>query len=199
IKPLLDTDGVLINMVSGSDITLETLDRIRMAVRDARTPIHFDFHSLTLGIGADHKRFRRPLTDWRRWCFMLNSVQMSEEEAAGLTTEHFDETTLINHLMPLMVSAFVITRGDRGVTTVLQENKKLTHLNIPGSGAGTAVDSLGCGDVFGAAFLSQYLREKDYSRAAEFANRMAGIKSTVKGPDGVAELAEKFKLGSVAR
>ena len=34
IKPYLDSDGILINMVSGSDIALETLDQIRMEVRD---------------------------------------------------------------------------------------------------------------------------------------------------------------------
>jgi hypothetical protein len=34
IKPYLDGDGVLINMISGSDITLETLDYIRMEIRE---------------------------------------------------------------------------------------------------------------------------------------------------------------------
>lgn len=68
IKSHINGDGVLINMISGSDITLETLDYIRMEVREQRIPIHFDFHSLTLGVDQENKRFRRPLTDWRRWC-----------------------------------------------------------------------------------------------------------------------------------
>ena len=93
-------------MISGFDITLETLDLIRMEVRDQGTPIHFDFHSLTLGIDADDKRFRRPLPDWRRWCFMLHSIQLSEQEALGLTTERYNEEDLVNQLMPLMVNGF---------------------------------------------------------------------------------------------
>jgi sugar/nucleoside kinase (ribokinase family) len=185
IKPYLDADAILINMVSGADITLETLDRIRMAVRDSRTPIHFDFHSLTLGIDQDNRRFRRPLTDWRRWCFMVNSVQLSEEEAAGLTAERFDEHTLINHLMPLMVSALVITRGEKGVSAVLQENKKLTHHDFEGQLFGPTVDTAGCGDVFGAAFLCSYMNRKDYHVAAEYANRIAGLKATIPGIDGL--------------
>jgi sugar/nucleoside kinase (ribokinase family) len=197
IKPYLDADGILINMVSGSDITLETLDKIRMAVRDARTPVHFDFHSLTLGIDQDSKRFRRPLTDWRRWCFMLSSIQMSEQEARGLTAEHFDESTLVNHLMPLMVNALLITRGERGVTAILQNNKKLTRYDFAGTASGPAIDTVGCGDVFGAAFFQQYLQRNDFVKATEFANRVASLKTTVKGVQGMPALLEPLTSGSL--
>jgi sugar/nucleoside kinase (ribokinase family) len=197
IKPFLDADGILINMISGSDIALETLDAIRMAVRDARTPIHFDFHSLTLGIDQDSKRFRRPLTDWRRWCFMLNSIQMSQEESLGLAAEHYDEPTLVNQLMPLMVNALVITRGEKGATAILQENKKLTRYEVAGTTFGPAIDTIGCGDVFGAAFLYHSLLNKSYVGAAEFANQAAGMKSTFTGTNGIRELAEKLKSISV--
>ncbi len=196
IKPCLDSDGILINMVSGFDITLDTLDSIRMATRDTRTPIHFDFHSLTLGIDPESRRFRRPLTDWRRWCFMLNSIQLTEEEALGLTAEHYDEQTFINQLMPLMVSALIITRGSNGVTAVLQENKKLARHDFPAASAGTAVDTLGCGDVLGAAFLFHSLQEKDYRSAVDFANRWAGTRSTMQGTEGIVESIRTLKASS---
>jgi hypothetical protein len=67
IRSHLDVNGILINMISGVDITLDTLDEIRMAVRDDGIPIHLDIHSLTLGVNERHERFRRPLPDWRRW------------------------------------------------------------------------------------------------------------------------------------
>ncbi len=188
IKPYMDADAILINMVSGFDITLDTLDKIRMSVRESRTPIHFDFHSLTLGIDKEYKRFRRPLTEWRRWCFMVDSIQLSEEEAVGLTAERFDEPTLVNHLMPLMVNTLLITRGDRGVTAVLQKNKKLTRYDIPAASQTGPVDTTGCGDVFGATFLHTWLKEKDPVRAAEAANRAAAYKSTFAGTDGLRTL-----------
>jgi len=181
IKPYLDGDGVLINMISGADITLETLGYIRMEVRERGIPIHFDFHSLTLGTDQEFKRFHRPITDWRRWCFMLNSIQMSEEEARGLSAERYDEKTLTNHLMTLMVETLLITRGERGVTVIVQDiHKRLTHKDIAGVSLGNAVDTTGCGDVFGAAFLYQYLKSKDSFVAAEFANKTAALNATFK-------------------
>jgi hypothetical protein len=195
IKPSLDVDGVLINMASGFDITLETLDYIRMQVREQNTPLHFDFHSLTLGIDNDHARFRRPLTDWRRWCFMINSIQLSEEEAAGLTTERYDEPTLINQLMPLMVSALLITRGERGMTLVRQEHKKLFRDDIPGVTTGPPVDTTGCGDVLGAAFFYEHVRTKDFLKAAAFANRAAGVKSLFFGVEKLETLKEQLTIG----
>jgi sugar/nucleoside kinase (ribokinase family) len=181
IKPYLDGDGVLINMISGTDITLETLDYIRMEIRERSIPIHFDFHSLTCGIDQEFKRFRRPLTDWRRWCFMLNSIQMSEEEALGLSAERYDETTLTNHLMPLMVETLIITRGERGATVIVQDiHKKLTRKDFDGISFGDAIDATGCGDVFGAVFFYQHLKSKDSFIAAEFANKAAALNATMK-------------------
>ena len=185
IKPFLDVDGILINMASGFDILLETLDNIRMNVRDDGIPIHFDFHSLTLGVDDEQARFRRPLSDWRRWCFMLHSIQLSEQEAASLTAERYDETTLINHLMPLMVGGLVITRGEGGATLIHQEHKKLFRHDIPGIDVSSVVDSVGCGDVFGAAFFAEFLASKDLVKAAEAGNRAAAFKSTFRGPDGL--------------
>lgn len=181
IEPFLDTDGVLINMISGFDISVETLDEIRMRTREQGTPIHFDVHSLTMGIDAHNVRFRRPLTDWRRWCFMLQSIQMNETEAAGLTTERYDEPALINQMMPLMVQTLIITQGKKGATLILQEKKKLERHEIAPVQSGSSIDPPGCGDVFGAAFFYAQLNHKDAVAAAESANRIAAWKSTFMG------------------
>lgn len=179
IRPVLDADGILLNMVSGSDITLETLDTIRMAVRDSRTPVHFDFHSLTLGIQKKGKRFRRPLTDWRRWCFFLHSIQMSEEEAHGLTAERLDEPALIHQLMSVMVNVLLITRGPNGVTVVEQDpHKRLTRTDIPGVLTDTR-DTTGCGDVFGAVYLRSLIGKMSPVDAARRANEVAALHASL--------------------
>ena len=192
MKPFLDVDGILVNMISGFDISLETLDQIRMEVRNDGIPIHFDFHSLTLGVDKESKRFRRPVTDWRRWCFMLNSIQLSEAEALGLTSERYEEASFINQLMPLMVNNLLITRGARGVTLIHQKQKKLARQDFAGIPLSSHPDPTGCGDVFGAAFLVQLLRSKEPVVAAEFANRVAALNATLRSADEIATLPDVF-------
>lgn len=192
IEDFLSVHGILIDMISGSDITLDTLDQVRLAVRSKSTPIHLDLHSLTLGINSDATRFRRPLTDWRRWCFMVNSVQMNEEEAAGLSIEKYNEEALAKQMLPLMVNTMCITRGARGVTIFHQEHKHLLRKDIPGLASG-ASDPTGCGDVFGSAFLYQYCRTKDAGASGEFANGVAAVNSTLSGSSEIGELA-RFKV-----
>lgn len=193
IKPFLSSNGILINMVSGFDITLETLDLIRMNTRDRGTPIHFDFHSLTLGVDGQARRFRRPLTDWRRWCFMLTSVQMSEAEAQGLTPDRLDESSLINQLMPLMVRALIITRGERGVTLIEQHQKKLSRHDVAGIPV-HVLDPTGCGDVFGAAFLFYYLKHENFVSAVTEANRVAALKASFSGFEGFSRINQGSSL-----
>jgi sugar/nucleoside kinase (ribokinase family) len=125
---------------------------------------------------------------------MLNSIQMSEEEALGLSAERYDEKTLTNHLMPLMVETLIITRSERGATVIVQDiHKKLTHKDFEGVSFGTAVDTTGCGDVFGAAFLYQYLKSKDSFIAAEFGNKAAALNATFKNAQELDGLRAKLE------
>jgi len=171
----------LVNMVSGADIILRHSDIFGWKFANVVFPIHFDFHSLTLGTDKEFKRFRRPLTDWRRWCFMLNSIQMSEEEALGLSAERYDEKTLTNHLMTLMVETLLITRGKRGLTVIVQDiHKKLTHKKTLKVLLTATVETTGCVMYSVQHFLYQYLKSKDSFIAAEFANKTAALNATFK-------------------
>jgi sugar/nucleoside kinase (ribokinase family) len=100
--------------------------------------------------------------------------------------------------MSLMVETLLVTRGERGVTVTVQDiHKKLTHKDIAGVSLGTTVDATGCGDVFGAAFLYQYLKSKDSFFAAEFANNTAALTATFKGTmqlDGLRSNLEKLGI-----
>ena len=196
IEPYIGANGIFIDMVSGSDILLDTLDQIRLAVRSKNTPIHLDLHSLTLGVGADAARYRRPLQDWRRWCFMVNSVQMNEEEAAGLTVEQYSEEALAKQMLPLMVNAFCLTRGARGMTLFQQEHKHLLRKDLEGIPTG-ASNTIGCGDVFGSAFLYAFARAKDAAKAAQFANEVAAVQSAAPNPRGFSHLS-RFKVAESA-
>ncbi len=188
IRPHLGVDGILVNMISGSDLTIETLDQIRMAVRTHGTPMHFDYHSLTLGLGRDHERFRRPVEDWRRWAFMVETVQLNEEEIAGLTREGLTERQTVGHLLTLGPKAVVVTRGERGATLYTNDRKSVVRTDIPGTPVERPVDATGCGDVFGAVFFRHAVRTKDLQAAAVAANRAAAAKARLAGSAGMLDL-----------
>jgi sugar/nucleoside kinase (ribokinase family) len=190
IRRHLSVDGVLINMISGFDVTIETLDHIRLAIRSHNIPLHFDYHSLTLGVKENHERFRRPIEDWRRWAFMDDTVQLNEDEIAGLAVDRLTEKQTAGHLLTLSVKGVVVTKGDRGATLYYNEHKKILQKDFDGIKLEHPLDATGCGDVFGAAFLLQYMKTKDPLAATDFANRVAGAKVQHIGVEGLKNLRD---------
>lgn len=171
IKPHLDVDGILINMVSGVDINLETLDEIRMAVRNDGVPFHLDYHNLTTAVNDRYERVRRPLVEWRRWAFMAETVQCNEDEIAGLTLEGLPELATVGHMMTLGVKGVLVTRGGRGVTVYSSQHKTVMREDIPVSPGSESGLTIGHGDVFGAAFSFNYRKTRDLVASATEAVR----------------------------
>lgn len=197
ISPALDADLVLVNMISGFDITLETLDEIRMRTRDRGVPVFFDLHSLTLGVRDDFERFRRAVDTWRRWLFMLHTVQMNETEAGALTPEGYDEENLVKQTLALNTHALCITRGSRGCTVYVNDRKRIVRHDAPGIRVEGGVDPTGCGDVFGAAYCAHLAGSNDPAAAAEFANRVAAAKAGLTGSKDLATLS-RYRLEAPA-
>jgi sugar/nucleoside kinase (ribokinase family) len=195
IQPALDTDLVLVNMISGYDITLETLDEIRMKTRDRNIPVFFDLHSLTLGVRENSQRFRRSLEAWRRWLFMLHTVQMNEAEADALTPERYDEANLVKQALALNTRALCITRGSGGCTVYVNDRKHINRSDFPGVPADGPVDPTGCGDVFGAAYCAHLVHSGNPVAAAEYANTVAAAKAEITGSSGLEPLS-LFRLGT---
>ncbi len=193
------SDAILINMVSGFDVTFDTLYMINDNKSSRNVPVYFDIHSLTLGIDENNKRFRRPMMDWRRWMFYANIVQMNELEAATLTLERLSEEQLAKIMMTLGPKVMLVTRGDRGVGVYQADKKKVVQEEIPGiqipesenqTGAARTPDPTGCGDVFGAAFLFRYAKSGDGIDAARFANRVAARKAAMQGSNELRRLTD---------
>ncbi len=173
IKPFLNVDGVYVNMISGKDIVIDTLDEIRLEIRSKKVSLHLDMHSLTLTVNPDGTRVHKEMADWRRWCFMTDSVQMNDEEAREMSVEGFSDELLAKQMIPLMVKAFIITRGAKGATLYQEQHKVLTALQMTEELDTEPVSTLGSGDIFGISFLYFYLKKKNYVDAAQLAQRTA--------------------------
>jgi sugar/nucleoside kinase (ribokinase family) len=173
IRRFLDVNGILINMSSGADLSLESLDEIRMAVRAKGVPLHLDVHNLARGVNDRFERVLRPVPEWRRWAFMVDTVQGTEEEINALSPEAQPEEALVGHLFTLCVKRLLVTRGPGGATIYRNERKQTRRHDIPAT-APAERDAVGAGDVFAAAFMSSLLHSNDEIAAAKAAVAAAG-------------------------
>ncbi|MDI6765945.1 MAG: carbohydrate kinase family protein [Bacteroidota bacterium] len=196
IRPYIDSEMILINMISGFDITLETFDEIRMEAREKNQEIYLDVHCLVCGINNDFTRFYHPIDTWRRWLFMLHGVQMNEEEAKSISIEQLDESALSQHILALNTKALHITRGENGSTVFINNHKQVKRFDIPAVKSENVIDTTGCGDVFAAAYCAHYMKTKNIILSTEFANRVASYNAQLPGSINIDQLS-KFRLRKI--
>lgn len=175
IKPLLECDLVLVNFISGPDIKLSALERFRKSYTGA---IYMDIHSLTLGrkkAPGGYRRFLRRPRYWKRYAACADILQINETEFELLCGQEFSRknatsfvTEHLNHLKCLAV-----TRGVKGSLLVLRKNRRLYSREIPPVTVSRVQDTTGCGDIFGAGFVAEYLRSRSFIKAAQNGNRLA--------------------------
>lgn len=191
IAPFLSCDALIVNFITGMELELETLQKVR-AAREA--PIFMDLHSLTLGMNDERRRFWRVPPRWEDWIACTDVIQMNEQEAALLAgapldsdadTIAFGERILDNGSRILL-----ITRNANGSHAVYRENGRTVLHHSPPQPAGAPQDETGCGDVFLMGFMTSYLDTGDPVEASRFANTLAGINVTLRGIDGVRRFGE---------
>ena len=71
-------DLLFINFISGRELRLQTLKKIR---RNLNCPIYIDFHYLSLGFRKNGLRYPRPFPNWREWLRCGDIIQMNENES----------------------------------------------------------------------------------------------------------------------
>lgn len=190
IEPLLSsTDAILINMISGVDITLDTMKLIR---KNFAKNIHIDIHNLVMQTHKDGTRTYIHNNDWLEWCTNATTIQMNQQEISMLTKDkkkeyYVAEEVLINSGKD--VKGLIVTRGADGLSGYMKKEKvfgseKFTDLDKQDVHAienPHYVDSTGCGDVFASAFTLDYSRNNDFIKSMHYANRIASYKTSLEG------------------
>jgi sugar/nucleoside kinase (ribokinase family) len=194
IKPkLAGVDGILITMSSGFDITLETLDEVRIETQSKSVAIHLDVHNLVLGSDEGKGRPYRPVPTWRQWFFHCDTVQLNEVEAAAITPDHMIEEHFVKQALALGLTGLLITRDENGVSVFQQEHKKMIAENIAPPQVKGIRDSIGCGDVFAGVFLTRYLTTHNIIESARDAAMVAGWSASFTSPEDLFSIQERLK------
>jgi len=163
---LSSLDGLFINMISGFDVSIDTLE-LALAQTSKKPFIHLDIHALVLGdlskatpsdpnYGAG--RQPRGVKEWRRWLAIADSVQLNELEVRWFADpEITKEPELIKYIQTTRTPRpkyVIITRAVKGATLFDFEKEMMHHAAAPEM---KIVETTGSGDVFGSAFIFQLL------------------------------------------
>ncbi len=182
VKPLLSCDAILVNFISGRDVGLKTLEKLR-----ANFPgiIYMDIHSMTLGrrkVEGGVKRFLRRPNYWKRYADCVDILQINNSEFEILSGRSFTKqagSELFENVLS-HPDCMAVTCGQDG-TFLFYDRKLPKTRKIPAVTVKKVYDTTGCGDAFGAGFLSEYVKTKSYIKAGTYGNSIAAARCKIKG------------------
>ena len=199
-RALPGLDALLLNMISGVDITLETLRKIK---RNFANYTHIDVHNIVIRREPEGRAVRQSPYNWEEWCTQCDTIQMNEPEINVMTGEKLNEYQIAERILTpgngRGVKSLVVTRGKSGVSLYQKKekqvlNEKFTEIDktdVPAAERANFRDSTGCGDVFASAFFYKNAVNKcaDFLKAFKFANRIAGMKTESIGVEELHKLS----------
>jgi sugar/nucleoside kinase (ribokinase family) len=195
VRPFLESQVILVNFISGFDIGLTDLKRIR---KNTKALIYLDIHSLTLGMDKTGRRYLRMPRNWREYLKAADFVQTNLPELNVLSEGKIkflkDIRSFGIHILSLGPQVLLGTLGEKGAVMIYKEGEKVKFEKCQGVKIRGFKDATGCGDVFSAGFLTRYLDTKDLIQSLDFANRMAAENCKISGTENVLNLMKKYEV-----
>ena len=162
-------DGIFINMITGFDISVKDIQQVR---KNYNGIIYLDVHSLARGMDEHYRRDFRKIPEVEKWISSVDIVQANDHELFTLS-EKLSEKEIAEELLRRGIKILLVTKGERGASVYTMKNEEVISLTIPAIQVETK-NKVGCGDVFGAAFFSSYIKDKKMDKAFTLANIAGG-------------------------
>ncbi len=190
-------DAILVNMISGVDITISTLKNIR---KNFSGFMHIDIHNVVMKTSGDGRRVHAPVDNWYEWCTNTDTVQMNQFEVSVLSSEKLSEYKIAERILlsnNYPVKGMIVTKGVDGSTGYTKTEKKfgnekffdLDQVQIAAIENSRFKDSTGCGDVFASSFTLDYSKNSNFEKSLHYANRLASYNTSLEGIDELDKLA----------
>jgi len=167
IEPILNSvDILIITFISGYDITLKTLTKIR---KNYKKIIYGDIHSLILTKSNNKPRKFKNIKKPDDWIKNFDILQGNLLEWKILLK---NSNITKNNLKKL-----IITQGDKGVIGIEKEKiYKIDSVKIK-----KVIDTTGCGDTFTAGMIYGILNKLNFKKSLRIANYFAYLKAKKSG------------------
>ena len=162
-------DGVLINMITGFDITLDQLKEIRSKFNK---DIFFDVHTLSRGLDESGNRKFRTIPDFEEWAANIDILQSNEIEFSCLFANDNKKFT-IQKLFGAGIKILIVTKGKVGARVYYKNKNEIVSSFISSIMVETK-NKVGCGDIFGAVFFYNYIKYHNIHKALILANAAGG-------------------------
>jgi hypothetical protein len=169
-KDLASFDGILLNMITGFDISLNQLKEIRNTYKGL---IFLDVHTLSRGLDENLRRNFRPVPDIAGWISSVDILQANVNELKTLSNKE-DEKDAAGEILRYGAKIFILTKGNLGARVYILNNNEIISIFKSSINSGNK-NTLGCGDIFGAVFFYFYIKTRDLYRSLELANTAAGF------------------------
>ncbi|MGE5499288.1 MAG: carbohydrate kinase family protein, partial [Syntrophothermus sp.] len=170
LEELNSFDGILVNMITGFDVKLEDLKALR---KNFNGQIYLDVHTLSRGLGENNQREFRLIPRAMEWIRQVDMIQVNENELRTLSRKE-SEIEIAREVLQTGLKCLIVTKGELGSKIYSLENGELKSY-FQSAIKINCVNKVGCGDIFGAAFFTSYLKGKSLSEAARIANAAAGL------------------------
>ncbi len=169
VDNLNDFDGILINMITGFDVSLEQLKQIR---KNYNGTIFLDVHTLSRGLDENYRRNFRLIPQFNEWAESVDILQANENEIKTLFNLE-DELSIVKEILTCGVKIFILTKGEKGVRIFSLRGREIISMFVPAIKV-IAKNKIGCGDVFGSIFFYSYIKTKNMVNSLKLANIAAG-------------------------
>ncbi|MBK9098585.1 MAG: carbohydrate kinase family protein [bacterium] len=171
-------DGILINMITGYDISHSQLKQLR---NDFKGLIYFDVHTLSRGVDDNMNRVFRRIEAFNEWAECVDILQANESELMTLS-HNTSEADILNELFSYGIKQIIITKAEKGATVYFKSGIEIKRIHKDAIRVNVK-NKIGCGDVFGAVYFYNYIKNKNVTLALEQANLFAGVATTLSSTE----------------
>ena len=171
-------DGILINMITGFDISLGQIQEIR---KNFSGTIYFDVHTFSRGLNDNMEREFRLIPEFDKWLQNIDILQANSRELFTLMDSD-DKKEIIKFILGTNVKCLLETKGKNGAFCYTIDNSLITINGLPSLNIDVR-NQVGLGDVFGAVFFYNYIKNRSVNEALKYAVAAAGIAASYNSVD----------------